>query len=107
MCIGKGVATIYLTAIRSLSRGHERGGVFMTGDRIVLPLRILLLVFAILIGGHAAWAQSAQEAQGPTQGIQGTQPSLLPTPSVVDPSADLDKRLSILEEWKAKIERFP
>ena len=79
----------------------------MTGDRVLLPLRSLILVFALFIVGHAAWAQSPQETQGPPQAVQGTQPSLLPTSPVVDPSADLDKRLSLLEEWKAKIERFP
>ena len=78
----------------------------MTSNRIVLALSIAILVFALFIGGHAAWAQSAQEAQGPAQGAQGPQSSF-PTAQVEDPSANLDKRLSLLEEWKAKIERLP
>jgi hypothetical protein len=78
----------------------------MNGDRIVLPLRILILVFALFIGGHAAWAQSAQEAQGPAQGAQGPQPSL-PPEAVGNPEPNLDKRIGVLEEWKSKIERLP
>lgn len=78
----------------------------MTNNRIVLALSIAMLVCALFMGGHAAWAQMAQEAQGPEQGAQGPQPSLPPAP-VEDQSASLDKRLSLLEEWKAKIERLP
>lgn len=78
----------------------------MSGDRIVLPLSILFLAFALFFGGHVAWAQSAQETQGPVQGAQGPQSSTPPTP-VVDPVETLDKRLSLIEEWKAKVERLP
>jgi hypothetical protein len=78
----------------------------MTSHRIVLALSIAILVCALFIGGHAAWAQTAQEEQGPVQGAQGPQPSLPPAP-VEDQSANLDKRLSLLEEWKTKIERLP
>jgi hypothetical protein len=83
-----------------------KGEAYMNGNRIVLSLSILTLVFGLFIGGHAAWAQSTQEAQGPAQGAQGPQP-MLPAEPVEDPSANLDKRLSLLEEWKAKIERLP
>ena len=78
----------------------------MTGDRIVLPLSILILVLSLFIGGHAAWAQLAPEGQSPPPSGQGPQPPPLPPP-VADPVTTLDQRLSVIEEWKAKIERLP
>ena len=74
--------------------------------RIVLRLSRLVLVTGLCIGGHAAWAQVAQEPQIPTQQVQGPQAAPPSTPAV-DPVESLDKRLSLLEEWKAKIERLP
>lgn len=55
---------------------------------------------------HIAWAQVAQQAQRPPKDIQGPQ-SPLPSPAGADPVESLDKRLSIIEEWKARIERLP
>ncbi len=78
----------------------------MTGDRIVHPLSILILVCALFTGGHAAWAQVAPEGQSPAPSGQSPQPPS-PPPPVADPVTTLDQRLSVVEEWKAKIERLP
>ena len=83
-----------------------KGEVFMTGHRIVLPLSILILVCALFIGGHAASAQVAPEGQGAAPPAQGPESSPPPAP-VTDPVTTLDQRLSVIEEWKAKIERLP
>ena len=73
---------------------------------IVLRLSRLVLVVMLCVGGSAAWAQVAQEAQGPPKDVQG--PELPPAaPPVADPTESLDKRLGVIEEWKAKIERLP
>ena len=48
--------------------------------------------------------QADREKAGPAgQGAQGSSPSM----SVPDPVTNLDTRLGMVEEWKAKIERFP
>jgi len=77
----------------------------MSCNRIVLRLSRLVLVAMLCIGGHAAWAQVAQEAQGPTQQVVPEPPP--PSSPAVDPVESLDQRLSAIEEWKAKIERLP
>ncbi|HTL60553.1 MAG TPA: hypothetical protein VL261_02805 [Nitrospira sp.] len=94
----------------------------MSCKRIVLPLGSLILVFLLCINGEILFAQAAQEAQpqaapkdatvptkeaqGPAKETQGPE-APPPSPPIVDPVESLDKRLSIIEEWKAKIERLP
>src|SRR5689334_19197511 len=90
--------------IYPILRDHKRE-VSMSCNRIVLRLSRLVLVAMLCIGGHAAWAQVAQEAQGPTQQVVPEPPP--PSSPAVDPVESLDQRLSAIEEWKAKIERLP
>ena len=78
----------------------------MTDDRLMTLLKTLVFLWGLFIAGHSAWAQTAQESQGPVQSTQGPQPSAATT-AVQDPVTTLDQRLSLLEEWKAKIERLP
>ena len=95
---------------------------------VVRSLSILAMGMLIFTGAQATAADSVAQNQGPTTGAQEAQapaPSTpvdqnqgptapgqgaqVPVPSAPpsDPSANLDQRLSAIEEWKAKIERLP
>ena len=94
---------------------------------VVRSLSILAMGMLIFTGAQATAADSVAQNQGPTMGAQEVQapvPSApvdqnqgpaapgraqAPVPSAPpsDPSANLDQRLSAIEEWKAKIERLP
>ncbi len=86
---------------------------------IVLALSMLILVFALFLSTQAAAVEPTQESQAPVGAVQGPEPAspsapmmqgpLPPAPPtpVADPNANLEKRLSIVEEWKAKIEKLP
>src|SRR5215467_10253140 len=85
----------------------------MSSNRIVVPVSRLVLSLALCMSGEIVWAQGTPDAQSPATQAQGpatpaqgpeTPP---PSPPVVDPVDTLDKRLSVIEEWKAKIERLP
>ncbi len=57
---------------------------------------------SVIITVSSARAQQVEQAQGPPA------PSPAPaTTPVDDPMANFDKRLSIMEEWKTKIEKLP
>jgi hypothetical protein len=51
-------------------------------------------------------ANSSNQIQGPGLAVEGT-PAPAPATPAPDPVENLDKRLSTIEEWKAKIERLP
>jgi len=57
-------------------------------------------------GGQARAADLPDQSQGPAQTGQGDQ-APVPPASAPDPGANMDRRLGVLEEWKAKIERLP
>jgi hypothetical protein len=75
----------------------------MRSKQVVLAVCILALVVSLLTGAQATAADPADQSQGPAQ-AQGAQVPGTPGP---DPVANLDQRLGMIEEWKAKIERLP
>jgi hypothetical protein len=78
----------------------------MRRKRVVLAVCILAMAVSFLPDAPATAADPANQSQGPAQAEQGAQaPS--PSTSVPEPVENLDKRLSTIEEWKAKIERLP
>lgn len=73
--------------------------------RVVLGVALLLTMAGLLVTTvPAIAADPAEQSQGPAQVVQGAPAPSAPLP---DPSANLDQRLSVIEEWKAKIERLP
>ncbi|MBX3237115.1 MAG: hypothetical protein KF814_13275 [Nitrospiraceae bacterium] len=54
----------------------------------------------------AAQTSSGTDPQKPVQTVQAASSSSL-TPVVEDPLASYEKRLSVVEEWKTKVERLP
>lgn len=66
---------------------------------------IAVMVAALLIATSAP-AQTPPAGDSPTPTEQGP-PTPAATPPVVDPLANFDKRLSLMEEWKATVERLP
>ena len=78
----------------------------MRSKQAILAVSILVMVVSLLTGAYAPAADPPDQSQGPIQGVQGTQAPGPSTP-VPDPSANLDQRLGVIEEWKAKIARLP
>jgi len=78
----------------------------MRSKQVVLPVCLLAMVVGLLTGAQATAADPTDQSQGPVPAVQGAQ---TPSPSISepDPVANLDKRLGMIEEWKAKIERLP
>lgn len=75
----------------------------------VVILSFLVVMPTLFTGGHAFSAEPALQSQGPPIPLppaQGSPPAPSPMP-VEDPTVSFEKRLSLLEEWKAKIERLP
>ena len=85
----------------------------MGSKRVVPAVCILAMLGSLVTGAQATAADPANlpiiplmQSQGPAQVEQGA-PAPSPSASVADPVENLDKRLSTIEEWKAKIERLP
>jgi hypothetical protein len=78
----------------------------MRSKPVVRAVYILTMVGSLITGAPAIAADPAEQSQGPSQNVQGTQ-APAPSPSLPDPSVNLDQRLGVIEEWKAKIERLP
>ena len=78
----------------------------MESKRVVPAVCILAMLGSLVTGAQATAADPANQSQGPVQAEQGA-PAPSPTTSIADPVENLDKRLSTIEEWKAKIERLP
>ena len=75
----------------------------MQSRQVVLAVYILALVVWLLPGAQAT---AADQSQGPVQTVQGA-PAPIDTMPPPDPNLQMDRRLSVIEEWKAKIERLP
>lgn len=78
----------------------------MRRNGVVFAVCILVMLGPLVPGGQARAADLADQSQGPAQTGQGDQ-APVPSPSAPDPGANMDRRLGVLEEWKAKIERLP
>jgi hypothetical protein len=75
----------------------------MRSKQAVLAVSILAVVVWLLPGADAT---AADQDQGPAQPVQGA-PAPPPSTPVPDSVTNMDQRLSVIEEWKAKIERLP
>lgn len=78
----------------------------MRSKPVVRAVYILTMVGSLIAGAPAIAADPAEQSQGPSQNVQGAQ-APAPSPSLPDPSVNLEQRLGVIEEWKAKIERLP
>lgn len=75
----------------------------MRSKQAVIAVCILAMGGGLFINAPAIAADPAEQSQGAIQGAQAPAPSM----SVPDPIANMDQRLSTIEEWKAKIEKLP
>ena len=66
----------------------------------------IAVMVAALLNATSAIAQSTPVPGDPTTTEQGP-PTPAAAPAVVDPLANFDRRLSLMEEWKATIEKLP
>lgn len=78
----------------------------MRSKQIVLTVCILTMVGSLVTGAPAIAADPAVQSQGPAAAGQEAEAPVLSTP-LPEPSASLEQRLSVMEEWKAKIEKLP
>ena len=78
----------------------------MRRKQVVLAGCLLAWVGSLVTGAQATAAAPPDQNQGPLEAVQGA-PTPSPSAPEPDPVANLDQRLSTIEEWKAKIERLP
>ena len=78
----------------------------MRSKQGILAVYMLAVVSALVTGTPARAADPADQSQSPAPVVQGAQ-APLPSTSGPDTIANLDTRLDMIEEWKAKIERLP
>ena len=79
----------------------------MSCTQRVLAVCILTMAGTLVTGVAARAADGpADKSQIPVPAVQGVQ-TPLPSTSGPDTVANLDTRLGVLEEWKARIERLP
>jgi hypothetical protein len=78
----------------------------MRSKQGILAVYMLAVVGALVTGTPARAADPADQSQSPAPVVQGAQ-APLPSTSGPDTIANLDTRLDMIEEWKAKIERLP
>ncbi len=78
----------------------------MRSTQGLLAVSLFAVVGALVTGTPARGADPVDQSQGPAPTVQEA-PAPLPSTSGPETIANLDTRLDILEEWKAKIERLP
>jgi hypothetical protein len=66
-----------------------------------------IVLLSTLLTFHDAMAQSQPSTAGQPPTVQGPQIPASALPPAEDPTVNLDKRLSVIEEWKTKIEKLP
>ena len=78
----------------------------MRRKQVVLAGCLLAWVGSLVTSAQATAAAPPDQNQGPLEAVQGA-PTPSPSAPEQDPVANLDQRLSTIEEWKAKIEKLP
>ncbi len=81
----------------------------MRSNPLTLALGVLTVMLALFAGGHAVSAEPPAEGQGSIRVAQSSQVDLsrMPAEDPVKSYESYEKRMTVMEEWKAKIERLP